>query len=167
VVLRTFIDIVSKNGQLLLNISPMADGTIPDNQKQVLLEMGKWLSKYGEAIYETRPFVEYGEGPTRMQKGGGFSRMRGRYGAQDIRYTRKGDTVYALILGWPGANKAIPMKMFGDGGLAGHVKVTKVSMLGTQERVRWERRTEGLVVHTPSKKVDDLAIVFKLKTSGL
>ena len=166
-VLRTFIDIVSKNGQLLLNISPMADGTIPDDQKQVLLDMGKWLSKYGEAIYGTRPFVEYGEGPTRMQKGGGFSKMRGRYGAQDIRYTRKGNTVYALILGWPGANKAITMKMFGRGGLAEHVKVTKVSMLGTRERIQWERQASGLVVHTPSTTVDDLTIVFKLSTSGL
>ena len=164
-VLRTFIDIVSKNGQLLLNISPMADGTIPDNQKQVLLGMGRWLSKYGEAIYETRPFVEYGEGPTRMQKGGGFSRMKGQYGAQDIRYTRKGNTVYALILGWPGESKAITMTMFGQGGLAQDVEVTRVSMLGTRERIKWERRTSGLVVHTPGKKVDEMAIVFKLKTS--
>jgi len=166
-VLRTFIDIVSKNGQLLLNISPMADGTIPENQKQVLLEMGEWLSKYGEAIYETRPFVEYGEGPTQMQKVGGFSRMKRQYGPQDIRYTRKGNTVYALMLRWPGANTAITMEMFGQGGLAEDIKVSKVSMLGTRERIQWERQAEGLVVHTPSKKVDDMAVVFKLTTSGL
>ncbi|MBN2313456.1 MAG: alpha-L-fucosidase, partial [Sedimentisphaerales bacterium] len=166
-VLRTFIDIVSKNGQLLLNISPISDGTIPENQKQVLLGMGEWLSKYGEAIYDTRPFVEYGEGPTRMQKGGGFSKMKGAYGAQDIRYTRKGNTVYALILGWPGANTAITMKMFGQGGLAQNIKVRKVSMLGTRERIKWERRNDGLVIHTPSQEVDDMAIVFKLKVSDL
>jgi len=167
VVLRTFIDIVSKNGQLLLNISPMADGSIPENQKRVLLGIGEWLSKYGEAIYETRPFVEYGEGPTQMQKGGGFSKMKGSYGPQDIRYTRKGNTVYALILGWPGANTAITMKMFGQGGLAQDIKVTKMSMLGTRERIKWQRQTDGLVVYTPNKKVDEMAIVFKLKISGL
>ena len=111
--------------------------------------------------------MEYGEGPTRMQKGGGFSKMKGQYGPQDIRYTRKGNTVYALILGWPGANTTITMKMFGQGGLAQDIKVTKMSMLGTRERIKWQRQTDGLVVYTPNKKVDDMAIVFKLKTSGL
>jgi alpha-L-fucosidase len=165
-VLRTFIDIVSKNGQLLLNISPMADGTIPENQKQVLLEMGQWLSKYGESIYETRPFVEYGEGPTQMQKGGGFARMEGAYGPDDIRYTRKGNTVYAIILGWPGENKTITMTMFGQNGKAQDVKVTGVSMLGTDEKIEWRREDSGLFVKTPSCKVDELAVVFKLNTSG-
>jgi alpha-L-fucosidase len=164
-VLRTFIDIVSKNGQLLLNISPRADGTIPDNQKQVLLDMGEWLSKYGQAIYGTRPFVEYGEGPTRMDKGGGFAKMRGRYGAEDIRYTRKGETVYAIVLGWPGQNKPVTMKMFGQGREAQDITVTNVSMLGTDERIKWQRKPSGLIVNTPSKKVGDLAIVFKLDTS--
>ncbi len=164
-VLRTFIDIVSKNGQLLLNISPMADGTIPDNQKEVLLSMGQWLSKYGEAIYETRPFVEFGEGPTRMEKGGWFVKMKGAYGAEDIRYTRKGDTVYAIVLGWPGENKAVTMTMFAQGGKAQDIKVTNVSMLGTDETIKWEHQRSGLIVNTPSKKVDDLAIVFKLSTA--
>ena len=165
-VLRIFIDIVSKNGQLLLNISPMADGTIPENQKEVLLGMGQWLSKYGEAIYETRPFVEFGEGPTRLEKGGWFVKMEGAYGPEDIRYTRKGDTVYAIVLGWPGENKAITMKMFGQGKEAQNVKVTSVSMLGIKEKIKWGRQDSGLIVTTPSKKVDDLAIVFKLTTSG-
>jgi alpha-L-fucosidase len=165
-VLRTFIDIVSKNGQLLLNISPMADGTIPENQKQILLDMGRRLSKYGEAIYETRPFVEFGEGPTRLEKGGWFVNMKGAYGAEDIRYTRKGDTVYAIVLGWPGENKAITMTMFAQDGKAKDVKVTNVSMLGTNERIKWERRDSGLIVTTPGRKADDLAIVFKLGVSN-
>lgn len=164
-VLRTFIDIVSKNGQLLLNISPMADGTIPENQKEVLLGMGQWLSKYGEAIYDTRPFVEFGEGPTRLEKGGWFVEMQGAYGPKDIRYTRKGKTVYAIILGWPGENKAVTMKMFGRDGQASDIKVTKVSMLGTKEKIKWDRNDSGLVVTTPGKKIDDLAVVFKLDTS--
>jgi alpha-L-fucosidase len=164
-VLRTFIDIVSKNGQLLLNISPMADSTIPENQKKVLLEMGQWLSKYGEAIYETRPFVEFGEGPERMEEGGWFVKMKGAYGPEDIRYTRKGKTVYAIILGWPGENKTITMTMFGRDGQARNIEVTKVSMLGTDEKIKWQRNGSGLIVTTPGKKVDDLAIVFKLDTS--
>ncbi len=165
-VLRTFIDIVSKNGQLLLNISPKADGTIPENQKEVLRGIGRWLAKYGEAIYDTRPFVEYGEGLTQMEKGGGFSRMKGKYGPQDIRYTRKGNIVYAIVLGWPGEKKPLTMQMFGQKGKAKNIKVEKITMLGTDETIEWERKDVGLVVTTPSKKIDDLAIVFKLRTSG-
>ena len=165
-VLRTFIDIVSKNGQLLLNISPMADGTIPDDQKQVLLEMGRWLSEYGESIYGTRPFVGYGEGPTRMERGGGFARMKGVYGPDDIRYTRKDRSVYAIVLGWPGENKAVTMTMFGQGEKAQDIKVTDVSMLGSDEKIKWERQDSGLIVTTPSRKINDLAVVFKLSTSG-
>lgn len=128
--------------------------------------MGQWLSKYGESIYETRPFVEFGEGPTRLEKGGWFVKMEGTYGPEDIRYTRKGDTVYAIILGWPGENKAVTMTMFGQDGKAQDVKIKNVSMLGTNEKIKWERQDSGLIVTTPSRKVDDLAIVFKLGTSG-
>ncbi len=81
-IVRTLADIVSKNGQLMLNISPKADGTIPDNQKKVLLEIGDWMKQIGEAIYGTRPFVEYGEGPAKMESGGMFAKMKGGYSAK-------------------------------------------------------------------------------------
>ncbi len=164
-ILHTLIDIVSKNGQLMLNISPRADGTIPDTQKQVLLGIGDWMKKYGEAIYETRPFVDFGEGPTRLRTDGQFVKMEGGYTAQDIRYTRRGDTVYATILGWPGENKQVVMTMFGKGNKAEAIMVTDVSMLGTEEKIKWQRQDTGLVATTPAKKIDDMAIVFKLSTS--
>jgi len=163
-VLRTLIDIVSKNGQLLLNISPMANGTIPDNQKEVLLGIGKWLREYGEAIYDTRPFVEFGEGPTRLEKGGGFVRLEEGYTAQDIRYTKKGSTVYAMLLGWPGENEQVRMTMFGVGNKAAGIKVKDVSMLGTTEKINWERQESGLIVTSPATKINDLSIVFKIST---
>ncbi len=163
-VLHTLIDIVSKNGQLMLNISPKADGTIPDDQEQVLLGIGKWLENCGEAIYETRPFIDFGEGPTLLRTGGHFVRMKGGYTPQDIRYTRKGETIYAIVLGWPGENKQVVMTMFGKANKAEAIKVTDVSMLGTEEKIKWQRQDTGLVVTTPAK-IDNMAIVFKLSTS--
>jgi len=96
------VDIVSKNGCLLLNIGPRADGAIPEDQEKVLLDMGTWLSVNGEAIYGTRPWEVFGEGITREQEGM-FSEMRSLpYTAGDIRFTKKDNRVYAVCLDWPG-----------------------------------------------------------------
>ncbi|MBN1421490.1 MAG: alpha-L-fucosidase [Planctomycetes bacterium] len=101
------IDIVSKNGVLLLNVCPAADGTIPDDQARMLLAMGKWLKVNGEAIYATRPWLVHGEGPNLFDKGRGFSSSKDApvaFAGQDIRYTRAkdGKTLYAIAMGWPG-----------------------------------------------------------------
>ncbi len=165
-VLHVLIDIVSKNGQLLLNISPKADGTIPENQRQVLLGMGAWLARFGEAIYGTRPWLTYGEGPTQMEKGGHFVKMKGEYGPRDIRYTRKGSTIYAITLGWPGANTEVVLTSLAPGRLRGDLQVTGVSLLGSNQDVKYERRETGLVLTTPAEKPDDIAVVFKIETTG-
>ncbi len=166
-VLHVLIDIVSKNGQLLLNISPKADGTIPENQREVLLGLGQWLRRHGEAIYETRPFLDYGEGPTKMDKGGHFVKTNLKYGPKDIRYTRKGDTVYAIALGWPGDGEKTTMRIFGWRGAAKDIAIEKVSMLGTDAPLRWKRGAKGLSVACPKSVPDTLAVVFKLETRGL
>jgi alpha-L-fucosidase len=146
-VIDTLVDIVSKNGQLLLNISPMANGTIPDNQVAVLREIGDFLRLHGEAIYGTRPWLSYGEGPTRMAKGGHFVGSV-RYGSRDIRYTRSKDgaTVYAIALGWP------------DGPLTlGHVKAAgkgRVDLLGSDRPVKWQINPAGQLVLTPPALAD-------------
>lgn len=102
-VLHSLLDIVSKNGCLLLNISPKADGTIPTDQREVLLALGGWLDLNGEAVYETRPWEVFGEGPTRLEEGPHGGVAARSMTARDVRYTRSKDgrTLYAIALGWP------------------------------------------------------------------
>ncbi|GLH99377.1 alpha-L-fucosidase [Phytohabitans aurantiacus] len=100
--LHSLIDRVSKNGNMLLNIAPMADGTIPAGQRTILLGIGDYLRRFGESIYATRAWAAYGEGPTQM---GGGSFVTPRPGTnRDIRFTRSKDNrvLYATVLGWPG-----------------------------------------------------------------
>ncbi|MER6133721.1 alpha-L-fucosidase [Streptomyces sp. NPDC001815] len=105
--LHSFIDRVSKNGNVLLNIAPMIDGTIPQAQKDILLGIGDHLKRFGESVYSTRAWTAYGEGPTKM--GGGAFTNPTAGNAQDIRFTRnKANTVlYATVLGWPGSSLTV------------------------------------------------------------
>ncbi|MEE1760426.1 alpha-L-fucosidase [Streptomyces sp. SP18BB07] len=105
--LHSFVDRVSKNGTVLLNIAPMADGTIPQGQRAILLGIGDYLKRFGESVYGTRAWTAYGEGPTKMG-GGSFTRPTAGT-PQDIRFTRNkaGTVLYATVLGWPGGSLTI------------------------------------------------------------
>src|SRR5690606_17294404 len=107
-IIDDLIDIVSKNGTLLLNIGPRPDGTIPEGDSAILLEIGKWLEVNGEAIYGTRPWQIYGEGPTEVIEGSFKDTARQPFSGRDIRYTTKGDTLYAILLDWPGSETILP-----------------------------------------------------------
>ena len=163
-VIDAMIDTVSKNGIVLLNISPKADGSIPQDQRNVLVEMGNWLEKYGEAIYSTRPWpVTFGEGPTREPEGG-FSAHRKfmdlKYTADDIRYTRSKDckTLYAIRLGLP--DKPITLKSVN---LEKNVKIT---LLGSELAVSYTVNDDGTVtIDPPAYRQDGLsnyANVYKI-----
>ncbi|WP_260478585.1 alpha-L-fucosidase [Kibdelosporangium aridum] len=105
--LHALIDRVSKNGNMLLNIAPVADGTIPSGQRTILLGIGDYLKRFGESIYATRAWTAYGEGPTQM---GGGSFVQPREGTnRDIRFTRSKDNtvLYATVMGWPGSTLSI------------------------------------------------------------
>jgi alpha-L-fucosidase len=162
VVLHSLIDIVSKNGALLLNISPMADGTIPENQRQVLLEIGKWLKVNGEAIYGTRPWKTFGEGATQGQAGhfGGVTDPKGGYQAQDIRFTTKGDTLYAISLGW--AEGTLTIRSLASGSDLFPGEIGSVKLLGSKAKLQWSRMADGLVITTPKEKPCDYAVAFKI-----
>ncbi|MEU0071017.1 alpha-L-fucosidase [Streptomyces sp. NPDC006332] len=105
--LHSFLDRISKNGSMLLNISPMPDGTIPQAQKDILLGIGDHLKRFGESVYGTRAWTTYGEGPTKMG-GGAFTKPTAGT-AQDIRFTRNkaNNVLYATVLGWPGSSVTI------------------------------------------------------------
>jgi len=162
-VVHVLIDIVSKNGQLLLNISPKADGTIPQEQQDVLLGIGKWLEACGEAIYGTRPFVVFGEGPTRLRKGGHFVRAKLAYGPEDIRFTRKGNVVYAMCLGWP--EREVTIRSLG-GARAGGATVRDVALLGSDAAITWSQNDDGLHLSVPDTPPCDYACAFKIVLEG-
>ena len=163
VVLHSFIDIISKNGQLMLNVSPKADGTIPAEQQSVLRELGAWLAKYGEAVYETRPFVMYGHGPTQTGKGhfGGIATDK-PYTADDVRYTRRGATVYAIQLGAPQPGSTIVLQAFAKQDDAAPFDVKQVKLLGSDEPIKWSQTDAGVEITAPANPPDEMAVVYRI-----
>jgi len=168
-VLHVLIDVVSKNGTMLLNVSPKANGIIPQNQQAVLLKMGGWLEKYGEAIYATRPWYTFGEGPTKEPEGHfknhkEFAKVE--YNAQDIRYTTKENTIYATFLGAPSANQAVTLRAFANDQLPHSISITQVTALGSNEKIKWSLNDSGLTITPPAQTIDAMATVFKIKLAA-
>jgi alpha-L-fucosidase len=165
-VLHVLVDVSSKNGVLLLNVSPKADGTIPENQKQVLLDLGNWLEAYGEAIYDTRPWLTYGEGPT-IQPEGHFDFHREflkiKYSWKDIRYTSRDKVIYATLLGWPGSGTEINLTAFSADSLQDPIDISGLRILGSKEAIDWNLDDSGLHLRMPSEAPDSMAVVFKIE----
>ncbi|PWJ57975.1 alpha-L-fucosidase [Dyadobacter jejuensis] len=155
------VDIVSKNGCLLLNVGPKADGTIPDDQRQVLRELGAWLKINGEAIYGSRPFTIYGEGPTEIVEGHISEQKNKALGEHDVRYTVKGDQLYATIMAWPANGKAT-IHTLAKGNKLMTKKVSKVALLGNEGNLKFKQSKDGLTIEMPSKEVGKYAYVFKI-----
>jgi alpha-L-fucosidase len=158
-IVHLLIDVVSKNGNLLLNVGPRSDGTIPDQVQQVLLDVGAWLNVNGEAIYGTRPWRVYGEGPTKVATGSFHELETPRYTREDFRFTTKSDVLYALGLAWPSNGEALISSLAAT---AGSEAVQTVSLLGSDGKLQFGQRPDGLHVQLPAQPPSKYAYVLRV-----
>ncbi len=155
------VDIVSKNGALLLNIGPRADGTIPEQDAEMLRSVGRWLAVYGEAIYASRPWKVFGEGPTQVASGSLTDAQKPDYTSQDIRFTTRGETLYATFLAWPKNGSVVITSLAEQTGLY-PASIVKVELLGANKPLSWVRDAAGLRVELPVDKPCEHAGVLKI-----
>jgi alpha-L-fucosidase len=157
-VIRMLADIVSKNGNLLLNVALYPDGSLPPESHSLLTDLAPWMSINAESIHGTRPWSVYGEGPT--ETAGGHFKENAAYTAQDIRFTTKGNTLYAITLGEPQGQVAVTSL----GRAAGHEKgvVRSVRLLGVKSSLKFQQSDAALVIDLPQQLPTRHASAFKI-----
>jgi alpha-L-fucosidase len=160
-IIHQLVDIVSKNGNLLLNIGPRSDGVIPEQAKHVLLEIGSWLATNGEAIYGTRAWTTFGEGPTTVQQGPFHDSDARPFTAQDFRFTARGRNLYAIEMGWPENGEAF-IRTLNQARLSNH-QITSISVLGSDLKLTFDQREDGLHIHLPAQAAGKYAYSFRIE----
>ena len=165
IVIRNMIDVWSKKGVVLLNVSPRADGVIPEDQRETLAGIGEWLNTYGEAVYGTRTHSVYGYGSAEIEEGhfGGQSATQ-KYTASDIRFTtsKDGKNLYVFTLGMPEPGTELTLKHICEGDFQGR-QVKNVSMLGSDAKLGWTAGEGLLKLTTPeAAEMNEIANVFKV-----
>lgn len=154
------IDIVSKNGMMLLNVGPRADGTITDEETAVLLAMGKWLTVNGEGIYDTVPWKAFGEGRANVKEGFFQDNKEKGYTHKDFRFTYKNGCVYAFWMKPKNMNK-VKIKSFKA--VSQDVIINRVEMLGSGKALNFVRNKKYMQIELDSVPQGDLPVCFKIE----
>jgi alpha-L-fucosidase len=164
-VVQTLADVVSKNGNMLLNVIQRPDGSLDAEVEQLLNEITAWMKVNSEAIHATRPWLVYGEGQTRTAAG--HFREDYAYSASDIRFTQSkdGKALYAIALGWPadGRIQIRSLRKSADGGN----QIGRVELLGFRGKIAYQQTEEALVVTLPGQPLSQIACVLKIAGKAL
>jgi alpha-L-fucosidase len=169
-VIQTLCDIASKNGNLLLNIPVRGDGTIDADELKVVQGIGDWMAVNKECIFATRPWKTFGEGPASAGArltAQGFNEGKGKpFTAQDVRFTQSkdGKTLYAIVLGAP--TNGVSLKSLGKSAQLLDRRITKITLLGSKEKIHWLQADDALDIAAPKKITSDIANVFKFALRG-
>jgi len=160
-IIHLLADVVSKNGNLLLNIGPRSDGTIPKAERDVLLAIGQWLKLNGAAIYDATPWRVFGEGPTAVATGSFQDTRTKPYTAEDFRFTRRPGVLYAIELGWPATGEAVIHSIKPSD------HVGAVTLLADGKAIEASQQADGLHVRLPKRPAGAAAYVLQIVMPGL
>ena len=165
-IIRMLIEVISKNGNMLLNVGPRGDGSIPEEDRKILKEIGEWMKVNGEAVYGSRPWRKSGEGPVRIDEGQFTDNEEPPYTSEDIRFTVRGGSIYAFVMRFPEDGR-VTIRSLGDSedqntsefhGLIGDIRV-----LGCEYAdVKWTKDSAGLHICTAGVKTD-LPVTLKIR----
>lgn len=161
-VIRMLVDVVSKNGNLLLSVPLKGNGSLDPTELAVVKEIGEWMKINSESIYDTRPWVVYGEGPSAQNsnpiRGQGFNEGQ-RYSAADIRFNMKGkNTLYVTLMGVPEAD--VTVSSLGSDCQNNKRRIKSVTLLGSNEKLTWKQTKDSLTINRPANMPSQEAIVF-------
>jgi alpha-L-fucosidase len=166
-IIAELVDVVSKNGVLLLNIGPKPDGTIPEPEQDLLRTIGRWLGVHGEAIYGTRPWRVAAEGPSEQRSGYFTDSSSTSYTSEDIRFTYRngveGEYVYATALGWP-ADGELAVTSLGRRAGHGVRQIAGVEVLGSGA-VEWSVEADALKVQLPVERPSDFGVTVRVQVA--
>jgi alpha-L-fucosidase len=164
------VDIVSRNGNLMLNFPLPNSGALDAEELKILDEITRWMAINSEGIYGTRPWKTFGDGPVGSApapaggRGGGFNEQtRKDFTAEEVRFTTKGSVLYAFVMGWP--DKQAVIKPLATNGSVAQFKVRNVELLGFKGKVKWTQDEKGLTAQMPEQKPCDHAVTLKIMSA--
>ena len=169
-IVTTLADVVSKNGNLMLNIPLRGDGSIDDKEETFLAGLTAWMDINSEGIYASRPWKIYGEGPSTAARGGARGPRGGARGggapaltSEDIRFTTKGDTLYAYLLARPAAPRALIKSLASNSPQLTGRKVIDVTLLGFPDKLEFTQDVQGLSIRLPDHPPGEHTVAFRIK----